>query len=110
MAFNFPLEVEHIVPRAIGPDENRDNLAIACRSCNIFNGTRISAVDNDTSELVPLFHPRNNRWGEHFEVDAATLAIRATTATGRVTITTLQLNSSEQLHARRRWIRLELFP
>jgi hypothetical protein len=110
VAFNFPLEVEHIVPRAAGRDEDPGNLAVACRSCNIFKGAKFVGLDNETSESVPLFHPRKDRWDDHFEVDTDSLAVRAKTAVGRVTIELLRLNSDEQLFARGQWRRLELYP
>ena len=34
-ASNFPFEVEHIIPRSQNGKTELENLALACRSCNI---------------------------------------------------------------------------
>lgn len=34
--FNFPFEVEHVTPVALGGGDTAENLALACRSCNLF--------------------------------------------------------------------------
>jgi 5-methylcytosine-specific restriction endonuclease McrA len=39
LVFNFPFEVEHIVPRSLGGADAEFNLALACRSCNLRKGT-----------------------------------------------------------------------
>jgi HNH endonuclease len=108
--FNFPFEVEHIVPAVHGGQEDESNLALACRSCNLFKADRLTAHDEATGEDAPLFHPRHHRWQEHFEFDRESAEIRGITAVGRVTVKGLQMNSSLQLAARRQWARLDLFP
>lgn len=110
VTFNFPLDIEHIMPRSKQGDEGDDNLAIACRACNVFKGARTDVIDLETSERVELFHPRRDRWDDHFEYEFHTLEIRGKSTIGLVTIRTLQLNSDEQRFARRQWIRLALFP
>ncbi|MBC7854323.1 MAG: HNH endonuclease [Pirellulaceae bacterium] len=42
VVFNFPLEVEHIVPPQRGGSGELDNLALACRACNLFKSDKIS--------------------------------------------------------------------
>jgi len=64
--FNFPFEVEHVVPRSRGGEDDEANLALACRSCNIFKAGHVQAADPVTGESVPLFHPRDDRWEDHF--------------------------------------------
>ena len=59
---------------------------------------------------MPLFHPREQRWTEHFAVDLESGEIQGTTPTGRATVACLDLNHSLQLAARCLWIRLRLFP
>ena len=34
--FNFPFEVEHVVPPGKAGPDTEDNWALACRSCNLF--------------------------------------------------------------------------
>src|SRR5262249_45232594 len=109
-AFNFPLDIEHIVPRSRQGAKVDDNLAIACRACNVFKGAQTSVTDPESLELTPLFNPRKDRWDEHFEFDPDSAELRGKTKIGQITIVALQLNSEEQRFARRQWIRIQLFP
>ena len=108
--FNFPFEVEHIVPLYRGGNNRMSNLALACRSCNLRKGTNISGLDSTSNTEFSLFHPRQDRWNEHFQVEIEAGAIVGITPTGRVTVTSLEMNSQTQLIARQLWIRLGLFP
>lgn len=36
IVFHFPFEVEHVIPTSKGRDDNAQNLALACRSCNLY--------------------------------------------------------------------------
>ena len=58
--------VEHIIARQHGGTTEADNLALACSFCNLHKGPNIAALDNDTGQLVSLFHPRCDRWADHF--------------------------------------------
>ncbi|WP_442927859.1 HNH endonuclease [Microcoleus sp. A003_D6] len=102
--------VEHIVPLYRGGKDRMSNLALACRSCNLRKGTNISGLDSTSKTEVSLFHPRQERWNEHFQVETEAGAIVGITPTGRVTVTSLEINSPTQLIARQLWIRLGLFP
>lgn len=104
--FNFPFEVEHIVPTSRGGTRDSDNLALACRSCNVFK----AAHECGSDEATPLFHPRRDMWTEHFEVDVATATIISRTLVGRGTIERLQMNCETQQRSRMFWIELGLYP
>jgi hypothetical protein len=108
--FNFPFEVEHILPSAHGGADEPANLALACRACNLFKADRLHAVDEVTSEAVCLFDPRRERWEEHFQVEVDSGKVLGTTPIGRATVIALQMNRPLQLAARRQWMRLGLFP
>ncbi|MEH2213425.1 HNH endonuclease [Nostoc sp.] len=110
VVFNFPFEVEHIIPISRQGANNKANLALACRSCNLRKGTRISGTLPDSNTEVRLFHPRENQWSEHFQVDVESGKIRGMTPVGEVTVEYLAMNSSAQVAARQLWIRLGLFP
>jgi 5-methylcytosine-specific restriction endonuclease McrA len=56
--FNFPLEVEHIVPPQRGGSDEIKNLALACRGCNLFKSDSLTAIDPVTATSVRLFDPR----------------------------------------------------
>jgi HNH endonuclease len=110
LVFNFPFEVEHIIPLCREGLDTESNLALACRSCNLRKGSRINALDPESGVEVGFFSPRQDRWDEHFRADAESGAIIGLTPSGRVTVACLEMNSPAQLTARRLWIRLSLFP
>lgn len=106
----FEFEVEHIMPQASGGGDSQDNLALSCRACNAFKAARREGTDAETGETVPLYHPRRDAWEPHFLVEPETDLIIGKTATGRVTVVLLRMNSPAQVAARRHWRRLGLFP
>lgn len=108
--FNFPFEVEHILPQARGGADDRDNLALACRACNLFKSDFETGRDEESQAEVALFHPRRDTWEQHFAVDAENAALVGLTPIGRATIERLQMNRPRQVAARRRWIQLGVFP
>ncbi|XWK89546.1 MAG: HNH endonuclease signature motif containing protein [Phormidium sp.] len=110
IVFNFPFEVEHIIPLSRQGTNDEENLALACRSCNLRKGIRISGIASSSNTEVPFFHPRNNQWSEHFQINIESGEIIGITAVGEVTLEYLEMNSPAQLAARRLWIRLGLFP
>ena len=77
-----------------------ENLALACAICNNLKGTDLSAIDPLSKLIVPLFTPRTQNWGDHFELAGAEITGR--TATGRATVVLLQLDSYERLSYRRK--------
>lgn len=108
--FNFPFEVEHIVPTGRGGADHASNWALSCRACNLHKGDHLEAIDPESGGVVPLFHPRRHRWEEHFGLEEDTAALVGLTPVGRATIVRLQMNQPTQLAARRQWMRLRLFP
>ena len=104
------LEVEHIIPTSRGGTNRHENLALACRSCNIYKGDALQGTDPDTHQSAPLFHPRRDRWSGHFTVDLETGAICGLTPTGRATVLALRMNRPMQTAARKQWMRLGVFP
>jgi hypothetical protein len=110
VVFNFPFEVEHVLPTARDGTDEAANWALACRSCNLFKADAVVGWDEATGTEVSLFHPRQDAWAGHFQVDRTTGAIQGLTPTGRATVARLHMNSLLQLAARRQWIRLGLFP
>lgn len=108
--FNFPFEVEHVLPASRGGVDYEANLCLACRACNVRKSDRLAAFDEITGAETPLFHPRQQRWDEHFRVDVESGELEGKTPTGRATIVGLDLNHPLQVLARQLWIRLRLFP
>ncbi len=91
-------EVEHILPRTLGGASEPDNLAFACRRCNLLKSDKIVAIDPRTKRPAPLFNPRRDRWSEHFRRSRNLLCIYGRTATGRVTVALLQFNEASEPH------------
>lgn len=81
---------DHVVPKSADGGTLIDNLALACVSCSLRKEARRSATDPATNRRVALFHPRRQRWGDHFRWEGVSVIGR--TATGRATITALQMN------------------
>lgn len=93
--------VEHITPVQAGGDSDPDNLAFACQGCNNHKYTRIEAVDPVTAKMVALFHPRRDRWRDHFIWSHDFTRIVGLTAKGRATIEALRLNRPGLVNLRR---------
>jgi hypothetical protein len=98
--------VEHILARQHGGSDALDNLALACPECNCRKGTNLTGLDPDSGQITPLFHPRRDRWADHFaQADANILR---TTPTGRTTAWLLEMNSGDRLRLRRLLLRVGL--
>ncbi len=106
----FPSRLSYIVPLAKGGTSQDDNLALACRSCNLRKGISIDGLDQVTGATAAIFHPRQDTWTDHFQVSDTTGAITGLTPKGRITTEKLQLNSRLQMAARSTWIQLGIFP
>jgi hypothetical protein len=94
----IPHQIDHIIARKHGGSSLLENLAFSCALCNRRKGSDVASFDVETDQVVPLFHPRRDVWGEHFRLVGS--AIEPLTATGRVTVTLLQLNRRERLAER----------
>jgi hypothetical protein len=97
------LEIEHIRPKAKGGKTVDENLCAACRKCNQLKQIQTEAIDPDSGKMVPLFHPRKQIWGDHFEFSEDGSFILGKTATGRATVEALQLNRTRAVLLRRLW-------
>jgi 5-methylcytosine-specific restriction endonuclease McrA len=59
--------LEHVVPLAVGGNDDYDNLALACPTCNLRKSDRTSVTDASTQTVVSLFNPRLHSWRDHFD-------------------------------------------
>jgi hypothetical protein len=98
------MHVEHIIPLAVGGTSAEENLWLACPRCNEFKGPTTRIPDPLMNELVPIFHPRQHAWTDHFAWDAAGIRLLGLTAIGRATIIALNINNEVIVDARRRWV------
>ena len=93
-----PHEADHIIAEQHGGETTADNLAFACWNCNRRKGPNIASVDPESGEVVRLFHPRLQKWSEHFRLDG--FRIIPLTPIGRATVALLRRNSPERLSVR----------
>ena len=93
--------VDHIHPVADAGSDAPDNLAFACHNCNNRKQVATTALDPETGRRVPLYHPRHDRWSDHFRWSEDALTVLPLTATGRATIARLQLNRIGAINIRR---------
>ena len=105
-AFRRPFHIEHVIAQQHGGATEPDNLALACWLCNLKKGPNVAGIDTETDQITPLFHPRRDRWEDHFEIrlKALGIEIRGLTPTGRTTVKVLGLN--EEM---RQMLRFELW-
>ncbi|NJN49158.1 MAG: HNH endonuclease [Alkalinema sp. RL_2_19] len=98
-----PLVMDHIQPISLGGQDDAANLAAACYRCNEFKGARTVASDPETQQIVPLFNPRTQLWGEHFVWRNGGTQIIGLTPVGRATAIALRLNNENLVTARSIW-------
>lgn len=96
-----PFSVEHIVPRSQSGKATLDNLALACQGCNNHKYTKTEGNDPITGDRVPLYHPRQQRWRDHFAWNESFTLIIGLTPTGRATVKALRLNREGVVNLRR---------
>src|SRR4051812_24638534 len=89
--------IDHILPRSLGGSDDLKNLALACSTCNLAKSNHLRGVDPHTGKEEPLFHPRNDRWEDHFAFTRETLTLQGKTPRGRATVERLKMNVVYQI-------------
>lgn len=90
--------VEHITAKQHHGTNDPSNLALACHHCNAHKGPNLTGIDPETTQIVPLFHPRRDSWAEHF--GRAGVLIVGLTPTGRATVDVLAMNEPDWVELR----------
>jgi hypothetical protein len=103
MLVGIPMVIDHIIPLQAGGTSTWENLCLAYYHCNEFKGSRTEATDPRTGQGTPLFHPRQDRWADHFAWEEDGRILRGLTPCGRATIEALRLNNAWLVQARRLW-------
>jgi len=101
---NFAMQsfsVEHIVPRSRDGKTEIKNLALACQGCNNHKYTKTKGRDPVNGDLVPLYHPRVQKWRDHFAWNEDCTLIIGLTPVGRATVEALCLNRDGLVNLRR---------
>jgi hypothetical protein len=101
----FTHEIDHIHAEKHGGDTVEANLCLACADCNRHKGSDLCSLDPQTGDVVALFHPRQEKWSEHFRL-IDTGIIEPLTASGRVTERILRFNRVDLVADRARLIAL----
>lgn len=101
-------QIEHIIPRKHHGTSDADNLALACFACNNHKGANLTGIDPNTGETTRLYHPRKDKWEEHFEWNEDRLIGR--TPIGRTTIDVLAINLPYRCELRLTLIEEGVFP
>ncbi len=101
-------ECDHIIAQKHGGTTSFENLAYACFHCNSYKGPNLAGFDATTHRVVRLFHPRRDRWNQHFRWDGPRLLGK--TPIGRVTVDVLKINIPESIELREILIDEGLFP
>ena len=96
-AFLRPFHIEHILAKQHGGLTQLENLALACWQCNLKKGTNLTSIDPETGELTRLFHPRTDKWTDHFgsrmlDSRVGRIQIVGLTPIGRATARLLDFN------------------
>jgi 5-methylcytosine-specific restriction endonuclease McrA len=105
-----PMEIDHIIPQALGGLNSEDNLWLACSLCNNHKSDRIAAEDPLTGEIVRLFNPRFQNWNEHFVWTRDGCRVVGLTPEGRATVVALNLNRPSLVRARQVWVSVGWHP
>jgi hypothetical protein len=104
----LPFCVDHIIAQKHHGQTVDDNLALACYHCNTYKGPNVAGIDRETGQLTRLFHPRRDRWDEHFVFHGAELT--GHTPVGRATVDVLNINHPDRVEHRRLLIAEGVFP
>jgi hypothetical protein len=94
----FRFHIEHVLPFKHGGDDDRENLALSCRHCNLHKGPNIAGIDSDDGKLTPLFNPRRDVWSEHFAFHGAIIEVLRNI--GRTTVHVHAMNDSDRVDLR----------
>ncbi|HBE20003.1 MAG TPA: HNH endonuclease [Cyanobacteria bacterium UBA11149] len=98
------LEIDHIIPKAAGGNDDEKNLCLACSLCNKYKGIQTHAVNPITQEQVKLFNPHTQKWWEHFAWSENGTEIIGLTDCGSATVIALKLNNKIAVTVRQQWV------
>ena len=93
-----PFQLDHIIAEKHGGPTTLENFAWSCYFCNTYKGPNIAGWDEEHEVIVRLFHPRKDRWHEHFQWNGPVLV--GITDVGKVTIQVLRINEENAVLVR----------
>jgi HNH endonuclease len=104
----FTFHVDHIISEKHDGETTEDNLCFSCPNCNGYKGSDIAGADPETQLSTFLYHPREQKWNDHFELDNGNIVGK--TPGGRLTVKLLRFNEPERVAEREELIDLERYP
>jgi len=96
-------QIDHIIAQQHMGSDAESNLCLCCLRCNLKKGPNIASTDPEVESeyrIVALFHPRTQRWPEHFHLREDG-RIEGLTPEGRATVRLLDFNAEERVQLRR---------
>jgi hypothetical protein len=104
----FRFHVDHVISRKHRGATTAANLALACLRCNVAKGTDVGAFIRRPRRLVRFYHPRQDRWTDHFRLNG--VRIVPLTDIGEATVQLFDLNGSDRLLLRRTLAKAGRYP
>lgn len=104
----FSFHIDHIISLKHGGSHERDNFCLACLYCNTNKGSNVGTVLPPGDRFLPLYHPRKQKWTEHFEIEG--FEIIPKTDIGKATAKVLEFNHPDRLAEREILIRIGRYP
>jgi hypothetical protein len=102
-------EVDHVYSEKHGGETTEENLCLSCATCNRYKGSDLASIDPlNREDIVILFHPRKDKWGEHFRIEGS--LIQPITPHGRVTVRLLHFNDPDRVSDRAGLQRIGRYP
>jgi hypothetical protein len=95
----WPESAAHASSSPVEDVDDIENLAWGCPLCNRYKSKSVDGVDPETGNPVRLFHPRQDRWEDHF-VAVPAGHIEGIDPIGRATVQVLRLNLPERVKSR----------
>jgi 5-methylcytosine-specific restriction endonuclease McrA len=92
----YGFQVDHIISRKHEGKTILTNLAYACPDCNSYKGTDLGTYLTASLNLTRFFHPRLDKWDDHFVTDNSGF-ISAQTEIGEATIKIFQINHPDRI-------------
>ncbi len=107
----FGCEGDHVISEKHGGPTRADNLAYSCLTCNRNKGSDIASRVPGTDALVRFFHPRRDRWRDHFRPDGSDgFTLVALTEVGEATARIFGFNAADRLLERQALVLAGRYP
>lgn len=103
-------EFEPIKPLSAGGETSFENLCFSCPTCNRYKAKRQAAIDPISEQVVPLFHPHQESWYEHFAWNRDFTEIIGLPPTANATIAALKMNRPQLTRVRKMWVTMNEHP